>query len=61
MPMPYHWFKNKWKTLIPIIYIKLLVQTILLLVQRDFENTVYKNYNNRLVDANIIGVLKFGT
>ena len=46
MPMPYHWFKNKWKTLILIIYIKLLVQTILLLVQRDFENTVYKNYNN---------------
>ena len=29
-----------------IIYIKLLVQTILLLVQKDFENTVYKNYNN---------------
>ena len=23
MPMPYDWFKNKWKTLIPIISIKL--------------------------------------
>ena len=42
MPMPYHWFKNKWKTLILIIYIKLLVQTILLLVQRDYIKTTLK-------------------
>ena len=39
MPMPYHWFKNKWKTLTLIICIKLLVQTTLLLVQRDYIKT----------------------
>ena len=33
-----------------IIYIKLLVQTILLLVQKDFENTVYKNYINSQIN-----------
>ena len=42
MLMPYHWFKNKWKTVAPIIYIKLLVQTILLLVQRDYIKTTLK-------------------
>ena len=67
MPMPYHWFKNKWKTLILIIYIKLLVQTILLLVQRDYIKTTLKILCTkittivRLVDVNIIWVLKFGT
>ena len=46
MPMPYHWFKSKWKTLRLIICIILLVQTIL--VQRDYIKTTmkYKNYNN---------------
>ena len=67
MPMPYHWFKNKWKTLILIICIKLLVQTILLLVQRDYIKTTLKILCTkittivRLVDVNIIWVLKFGT
>ena len=67
MLMPYHWFKNKWKTLILIIYIKLLVQTILLLVQRDYIKTTLKilctkiTTTVRLVDVNIIWVLKFGT
>ena len=69
MPMPYHWFKNKWKTLILIIYIQLLVQTILLLVlvQRDYIKTTLKilctkiTTTVRLVDVNIIWVLKFGT
>ena len=67
MPMPYHWFKNKWKTLILIIYIKLLVQTILLLVQRDYIKTTLKILCTkitaivRLVDVNIIWVLKFET
>ena len=67
MPMPYHWFKNKWKTLILIICIKLLVQTILLLVQRDYIKTTLKILSTkittivRLVDVNIIWVLKFGT
>ena len=28
VPMPYHWFQNKWKTLRLIICVKLLVQTI---------------------------------
>ena len=67
MPMPCHWFKNKWKTLILIIYIKLLVQTILLLVQRDYIKTTLKILCTkittivRLADVNIIWVLKFGT
>ena len=65
MPMPYYWFKNKWKTL--ILYIKLLVQTILLLVQRDYVKTTLKILRTkittvlRLVDVNIIWVLKFAT
>ena len=42
MPMPYYWFKNKWKTL--ILYIKLLVQTILLLVQRDYVKKLWKQW-----------------
>ena len=42
MPMPYCWFKNKWKTLRLIICIKLLVQTTLLLVQRDYIKTTMK-------------------
>ena len=42
MLMPYHWFKNKWKTLILTIYIKLLEQTILLLVQRDYIKQLWK-------------------
>ena len=60
MLMPYHWFKNKWKTLILIIYIKLLVQTILLLVQRDYIKTTLKILCTkittivRLVDVNIL-------
>ena len=37
MPIPYHWFKNKWKTLRLIICIKLSVKTIL--VQRDYIKT----------------------
>ena len=41
MPMPYHWFKNKWKTLRLIICIKLLVQTTLL-VQRVYIKTTMK-------------------
>ena len=67
MLMPYQWFKNKWKTLILIIYIKLLVQTILLLVQRDYIKTTLKILCTkitaivRLVDVNIIWVLKFET
>ena len=67
MPMPYHWFKDKWKTLRLIICIKLLVQTILLLVQRDYIKTTLKILCTkittivRLVDVNITWVLKFGT
>ena len=67
MPMPYHWFKDKWKTLRLVICIKLLVQTILLLVQRDYIKTTLKILCTkittivRLVDVNIIWVLKFGT
>ena len=67
MPMPYHWFKGKWKTFRLIICIKLLVQTILLLVQRDYIKTTLKILSTkittivRLVDVNIIWVLKFGT
>ena len=67
MPMLYHWFKNKWKTLIPKICIRLLVETILLLVQRDYIKTALKilctkiTLTVRLVDVNIIWGLKFGT
>ena len=52
MPMPYDWFKNKWKTLISIIYIKLTSANNISisskrLYKNNFEiNTVYKNYNN---------------
>ena len=42
MPMPYHSFKDKWKALRLINCIKLLVQTILLLVQRDYIKTTLK-------------------
>ena len=67
IPMSYHWFKNKWKTLRLIICIKLIVQTILLLVQRDNIKTTMKILCPkiitivRLVNLNIIWVLKFGT
>ena len=70
MPMPYHFFKDKWKTRLKkrlISYIKLLVQTILLLVQRDYIKTTLKILCTkittivRLVDVDIIWVLKFGT
>ena len=51
-----------------IIYIKLLLQTILLLVQRYYIKTTLKIQCTkmttiivRLVDVNIIRVLKFGT
>ena len=39
------------------------VQTILVqrLYKNNYENIVYKNYNIRFVDVNIIWVLKFGT
>ena len=50
MPMPYHWFKNKWKNLRLIICTKLLVPTTLLLVQKDYIKKNHekncKNYNN---------------
>ena len=63
----FHWFKHKWKTLRLINCIILLVQTILLLVQRDYIKTTLKILSTkittivRLVDVNIIWVLKFGT
>ena len=65
MPMPYHWFENKWTTLRLIICIKLLMQKIL--VQRDYIKTTTKILCTkiativRLVDVNITSVLKFGT
>ena len=47
------------------------MQTILLLVQKDFENTVYKNYNNSQISRckyymsskiwDIVSVSKFKT
>ena len=42
MPMPYYWFKNKRKILRLIICTKLLVQTTLLLIQRDYIKTTMK-------------------
>ena len=60
MPMLYHWLQNKWKTLIFIICIKLLVQTILLLVQRELILCTKITTIVRLVDVNIVWVLKFG-
>ena len=42
MLMPYHWFKDKLKTSRLKNYIKLLVQTILLLVQRDYIKITLK-------------------
>ena len=64
VPMSYHSFRNKWKTLRLIICIKLLVQTIL--VQRHYIKTIMKILCTkitaiaRLVDVNIIWVLGFG-
>ena len=60
MPMLYHWFHNKWKTLILIICIKLLAQTKLLLVQRELILCTKITTIVRLVDVNIVWVLKFG-
>ena len=57
MPMSYHWFKDKWKTWRLMNCIKLLVQTLLLLVQRDYIKTTLKILRSkittivRLVDA----------
>ena len=65
--MPYHWFKNKWKSLRLIIDIKLLLQTTLSLVQRDYIKTTMKILCTKIttivshIDVNIIWVLKFGT
>ena len=62
MPMPYHWFKNKWKTLILCnLYQTTSANNITISLKRlyknNFANTVYKNYNTtivRLVDVNIM-------
>ena len=57
MPMPYHRFKNKSKTLRLIICTKLLVQTTLLLVQRDYIKTTMKILRTKIttiVDVNVI-------
>ena len=40
VPLPYHWFKNKWKTLRLIICNKLLVEAIL--AQRNYIITTMK-------------------
>ena len=64
VPMSYHWFRNKWKTVFNYYSIKLLVQTIL--VQRHYIKTIMKILCTkitaiaRLVDVNIIWVLGFG-
>ena len=46
MPMPYHWLKNKWKSLRLIICIKLLVQTISTL--RDYIKTTMKKLRTKI-------------
>ena len=65
MPMPYCWFKNKWKTLRLIICIKLLVQATLSLVQRDYIKTTMKilcaNITTIVSRCKFIWVIKFGT
>ena len=50
MPMPYHSFKDKWKALRLINYQITSANNITIISKRlyknNFENTVYKNYNN---------------